>query len=162
MELVLSDLLNSDVTMTSREISEVTGKRHNHITRDIKKWCQSLSIDINNIERKYIDSMNREQSEYILSGKLLEIMKHSYMGSNITFGLQERAALNAIEQVLGVSLIRQYKVGKYRVDGYDAENNVAYEIDEHQYNTPSHKKKDAKRQSFIESVIGCRFVRIDV
>lgn len=162
MELMLSDLFSSDLKMSSREIAEVTGKEHRHVTRDIKKWCKNLSIDIDGIENKYTDSMNRKQSEYVVSGKLLDFIKHSYAGASVTFGLQERAALNAIEQVLGISLIKQYKVGKYRIDGYDAENNTAYEIDEHQHNTPSHKKRDAKRQAFIESVLGCNFIRINV
>ena len=162
MELILSDLFNNDLKMSSREIAELTGKEHKNVKRDIKKWCKYLSIAIDSIESKYTDSMNRKQSEYLVTGKLLDFIKHSYAGASVTFGLQERAALNAIEQVLGVSLIRQYKVGKYRIDGYDADNNTAYEIDEHQHNTPSHKKRDAKRQVFIESVLGCNFVRINV
>lgn len=162
MELILSDLLNSDMKMTSREIAELTGKRHSHVVRDLKSMANKLSINVKDIEHKHVDSMNRTQSEYVLQGELLGCIKHSYLGISITYGLQERAALNAIEQVLGISLIKQYKVGKYRIDGYDAENNTAYEIDEHQHNTPSHKKRDAKRQAFIESVLGCNFIRINV
>lgn len=162
MELIAGSLFSSNIEMTTREIAEVTGKRHDHLVRDLKAMANKLSIDVKDIERKYVDSMNRTQSEYVLEGELLGCIKHSYLGIRITYGLQERAALNAIEQVLGISLIKQYKVGKYRIDGYDAENNTAYEIDEHQHNTPNHKKRDAKRQAFIESVLGCNFIRINV
>lgn len=154
--------IDSMTRMTSREISELTGKRHSHVVRDLKSIAKKLSINTKDIEHRYLDSMNRCQSEYVLDGEILSFIKYSYLGSSITYGLQERAALNAIEQVLSITLIRQYKVGKYRIDGYDPENNTAYEVDEHQHNTPKHKKADLKRQAFIESVLGCNFIRVNV
>lgn len=54
----------------------------------------------------------------------------------------------------------QYKVLKYRIDGYDPESNTAYEIDEPQHNNKSHQTKDLQRQQEIEDVLGCKFVRI--
>ena len=66
--------------------------------------------------------------------------------------------MKTIEQLLGVTLIRQFRVLKYRIDGYDPVSNIAYEIDE-----PAHKQRvahDIKRQKEIENVIGCTFVRI--
>lgn len=78
-------------------------------------------------------------------------------------GIREKTALNTIEQLLGVRLIRQYRVlGKYRIDGYDPVNNVAYEIDEEQHFTPNHMEADRIREKDISSVLGCKFVRIRV
>lgn len=74
--------------------------------------------------------------------------------------MMEEGALCAVEYLLGVKLIRQYLVEGFAVDGYDAENNVAYEIDE-----PSHKyqiAEDSERENFIKERLNCKFVRIPV
>ena len=77
-------------------------------------------------------------------------------------GIREKAALDTIEQLLGVKLKRQYRVGKYRIDGYDSINNVAYEIDEEQHFTPQHMDADKVREKEIFNKLGCKFVRIKV
>jgi hypothetical protein len=50
----------------------------------------------------------------------------------------------------------------YYLDGYDLEKNVAIEIDEsHHFNKDgSLKKKDILRQSKIEELLNCKFIRI--
>ena len=75
---------------------------------------------------------------------------------------KEDAALSAIEQVLMIKLRRQYVVGDYRIDGYDQENNVAYEVDEGHHKTTANYAKDKRRESKIKDMIGCRFVRVAV
>ena len=77
-------------------------------------------------------------------------------------GLREKSALDTIEQLLGIKLIRQFQVGGFRIDGYDADNKVAYEIDEEQHNTKKHSQADILRQQFIETQLGCTFKRIKV
>ncbi|WWQ70510.1 hypothetical protein mEp044_12 [Escherichia phage mEp044] len=78
-------------------------------------------------------------------------------------GIREKTALTTIEQLQGVKLIRQYPVlGKYRIDGYDPVNNIAYEIDEEQHFTPQHTEADRIREKEISAVLGCKFVRIIV
>lgn len=77
-------------------------------------------------------------------------------------GIREKAALDTIEQLLGIKLIRQFQVGGFRIDGYDADNKVAYEIDEEQHNSKRHSQHDVLRQQFIEEQLGCIFKRIKV
>lgn len=77
-------------------------------------------------------------------------------------GLREKSALDTIEQLLGIKLIRQFTVGGFRIDGYDAENKIAYEIDEEQHNSAKHSQADVLRQQFIEQQLGCIFKRIKV
>jgi len=77
-------------------------------------------------------------------------------------GLREKSALDTIEQLLGIKLIRQFQVGGFRIDGYDANNKIAYEIDEEQHNTKKHSQADILRQKFIEEQLQCKFVRIKV
>lgn len=79
-------------------------------------------------------------------------------GSFRAYGLKEFGALAAIEQVLGINLERQYRVGDYYVDGYCKETNVAYEIDEYHYGSTS--LKDSVKEVFIKDTLGCEVVRV--
>jgi phage anti-repressor protein len=59
----------------------------------------------------------------------------------------------------GIStIIPQYKVLNYRIDFYLPELNVAIEYDEKHHN--SKKKSDKDRQSEIENVLKCDFIRV--
>jgi len=49
----------------------------------------------------------------------------------------------------------------YWLDGYDVENNVAYEYDEHHhFENDALKEKDIIRQKEIENYLKCKFIRI--
>jgi phage regulator Rha-like protein len=69
---------NNAVTMSSREIAELTGKRHPDVKRDIEKMLTELSEDVSKFAHIYIDSMNREQSEYLLDRDLTENLLLGY------------------------------------------------------------------------------------
>ena len=154
--------IDQQLTMTSRELAELTGKQHKNVLADIRK----MFIDVKLSEDEILtsdckDVTGRTQKEYILSSKLHELLLSKYKGlARVPMRLQEEAALKTIEQLLGVTLIRQHKVLKYRIDGYDPESNTAYEIDEPKHNSKTHQMKDQKRQQEIEAVLGCKFVRI--
>lgn len=75
-------------------------------------------------------------------------------------GYAERIAITTIEQVLGVTIERQFCVLNYRVDGYCKENNTVYEIDEFHHERQT--EFDTNRQLRIEEAIGCKFVRVKV
>ena len=72
--------------------------------------------------------------------------------------VKEDSALSTIEQLLGITLERQFVVGKYRIDGYHKDSNTAYEIDESYHK--HQERNDISRQKHIESKLGCKFVRI--
>ena len=158
----LSTIANSDsVTMSSREIAELTEKEHKNVIRDIRSMLDSLKDDpvLHNIKEE--KDARGYTSTYYLSNELCNLLLTKYKGlARVPMRLQEEAALKTIEQLLGVTLIRQHKVLKYRIDGYDPESNTAYEIDEPQHNGKTHQTKDQKRQQEIEAVLGCKFVRI--
>jgi len=65
-------------TMTSREIAELTGKRHFHVTADIEKMLLELSEDATAFRGIYLDSMNRQQTEYHLDRELTETLLTGY------------------------------------------------------------------------------------
>ena len=65
-------------TMSSREIAELTGKRHPDVKRDIEKTLADLEEDVSSFAHIYLDSMNREQTEYRLDRELTETLLLGY------------------------------------------------------------------------------------
>lgn len=64
----MSQVTKSDnpLTMSSREIATLTGKRHNNVRRDILAMLKELDGDVLSFEHIYLDSQNRQQTEYLL------------------------------------------------------------------------------------------------
>lgn len=147
------------VTMTTREIAELTGKRHKDVLYDTRKMLEYLGLTLVDFSAQYKDSTGRSLPMFSLPKEIYSLILDKYKGlARVPNRLQEEASLKTIEQLLGIKLIRQYKVLNYRLDGYDPDTNTAYEIDE-----PEHRykhAKDAERQQKIEAVLGCKFVRI--
>lgn len=65
-------------TMSSREIAELAGKEHKHVTRDIRLMLIELKLDETSFGRIYRDSMNREQTEYFLNLELTDTLLTGY------------------------------------------------------------------------------------
>jgi len=146
---------------TSREIAELTGKLHKNVLRDIDDLLNSLKLELRLGFKlsTYQDSTGRTLREFILDQEAKDLVLMRYRGlARVPNRLQEEAALKTIEQILGITLIRQFKVGEYYIDGYDTKSNTAYEIDEPDHN---HKRQqDSERQQKITQILGCKFVRI--
>ena len=163
MEKNLTVIESSNLlTMSSIEIAELTGKDHRNVMRDIKVMFKDLGDEggLLSSEHTYTHPQNGQKYKcYNLPKELADLLLTKYKGlGRVPNRIREEASLKTIEQLLGISLIRQYKCLNYRIDGYHPETNTAYEIDE-----PEHKskeKQDAERQSRIEAVLGCKFVRI--
>jgi len=66
------------LTMTSREIAELTGKEHKNVVRDIRSMLDDLKEDTLSFERIYLDSLNREQTEFELDRELTETLLTGY------------------------------------------------------------------------------------
>ena len=64
--------------MDSLEISELTGKLHKNVTRDIEKMFKELEIDKLKFELNYKDSMNRERNKYNLTKDLVLTLISGY------------------------------------------------------------------------------------
>lgn len=65
-------------TMSSREIAELTGKQHQHVKRDIEKMLGDLKEDASSFGRIYLDTMNRQQTEYLLDREHTECLLTGY------------------------------------------------------------------------------------
>lgn len=66
------------VTISSREIAELTGKQHQHIKRDIESMLADLEKDASSFGRIYQDSMSRPQTEYALPRRECLILVSGY------------------------------------------------------------------------------------
>ncbi|MFK3794752.1 Rha family transcriptional regulator [Pseudomonas sp. NPDC088444] len=64
--------------MSSREIANVTGKRHNNVKRDIVSMLTDLEEDVLSFEHIYLDGQNREQIEYRLDRELTDTLLTGY------------------------------------------------------------------------------------
>lgn len=69
---------DQSLTMTSREIAEVTDKQHQHVKRDIERMFSELNEDASIFGRIYTDSMNRTQTEYVLDKEHTECLVTGY------------------------------------------------------------------------------------
>ena len=56
----------NELTMSSREISTLTGKKHYNVMRDIELLAAQLEVDVSKFGGIYTDSQNREQTEYLI------------------------------------------------------------------------------------------------
>lgn len=59
-------MTQQEVTMSSREIAELTGKEHKNVLADIRKMLSDLDLDGRDFQSTYIDNKNRQQKEYYL------------------------------------------------------------------------------------------------
>jgi len=73
------NLVQSNIkTMTSRQISEVTGKNHPDVVRDIILTLKHAEIDVSKFAGIYLDTMNRKQTEYILPRRECDLVISGY------------------------------------------------------------------------------------
>lgn len=69
---------NTQLKMSSREIADLTSKRHDNVKRDIEIMLTQLNLDPLNFEDIYFDSMNRQQTEYALDKDLTTCLISGY------------------------------------------------------------------------------------
>ncbi|CEI51520.1 Putative DNA-binding protein Roi of bacteriophage BP-933W [Acinetobacter bereziniae] len=66
------------LTMSTRLIAELTGKRHPDVKRDCEVMFTELNLDVSKFAHIYLDSMNRQQTEYLLPKDLVETLITGY------------------------------------------------------------------------------------
>lgn len=147
--------------ITSRDLAKMFNRAHKDVLTHIKSYIKIHNNLQGLSEGNYVSGRGKRYKQYELYGEAEQVFISRLTGfSRVPTGYAERVALDTIEQLKGIKLLRQYKVLTYRVDGYDPISKIAYEIDE-----PAHiykKQKDAERQHAIQKELGCTFVRIKV
>ncbi len=71
-------MITIERTMSSRQIAKQTGKQHGHVKRDIETMLDGLEIDVSMFGFTYLDTMNREQTEYQLPQREAMILAGGY------------------------------------------------------------------------------------
>lgn len=77
-ELMLDNSNNAIKTMSSREIADLTKKRHPDVKRDCEVMFKELGKDASKFAHIYYDSMNRPQTEYQLDKELTMTLVTGY------------------------------------------------------------------------------------
>ena len=67
---MITQFQENQKTMSSREIAELCEKKHFHVKRDCEVVFRGLNLDASKFGCTYLDSMNREQTEYLLDEEL--------------------------------------------------------------------------------------------
>ena len=75
-------------------------------------------------------------------------------------GKNETYILDNLEECFGYTILRQYKIAGYFIDGYCPALRLAIEIDESRHNEPEQLQKDIYREEQIKNELGCSFLRI--
>jgi len=70
--------IQTALTMTSREIAELTGKNHFDVTRDIINIFSQAEIDASKFAVIYKDAQNRNQTEYRLPKRECDLVVSGY------------------------------------------------------------------------------------
>lgn len=65
-------------TMSSREIAQLTGKRHPDVKRDIQTMAEDLKVNVSSFAHIYFDGRNREQTEYLLDREHTDCLLTGY------------------------------------------------------------------------------------
>ena len=66
------------VTMSSREIAELTGKQHKHVLDDIRKMLEELEIRSADFSANLLDAYGRQQPGFLLPRREVEILLTGY------------------------------------------------------------------------------------
>ncbi|MDY0250732.1 MAG: phage antirepressor KilAC domain-containing protein [Pseudomonas sp.] len=86
-------------TMSSREIAELTGKRHDNVVRDVRSMLGQLDKDALSFEAIYFDDKNRKQTEFILDRIHVECLLTGYsvpLRMRVLERLQELESINKL------------------------------------------------------------------
>ncbi len=74
-----NEIISAPISMSSREIAELTGKEHKHVRRDINKMLEALEISRSKFgPREFTDSRGKVQEEYLLDKELTTTLISGY------------------------------------------------------------------------------------
>jgi very-short-patch-repair endonuclease len=157
-------------SLTSLEIAELTGKRHDHVLRGIDKMMKDLDIPLDTHISTYKDRKGETRRCYVLPKDLYISLLNGYKNISPNFKAKRYGykivrnefsfGKDIVENLFeGHDIIPQYKVcgGKYMVDWYIKDMNIVIEFDEEYHKFRS--KEDLMREREIAKELGCTIIR---
>jgi len=127
-------------------------KNKYYTKEDVNYLLKELNIDFYDLYYYYGRSI-----DYLID-LIGGFLKSKNKNGVMRIGRNETTILDFIEREKGIKLKRQYPVGLYSIDGYDEENNIAYEVDEIYHKRI--KIKDFIREDNIKKRLKCKFIRL--
>lgn len=104
-------------TMTSLEIATVTGKRHDHVIRDIRTMLKQLSLHQGGFESSYIDAQNRRQQCFELDLERILVLFGQYPAS-VKAPIMEAVAKNISQHKELISAIQDFDLDEVPASMY--------------------------------------------
>ena len=74
----LTSLAASTLSMSTREIAELTGKAHTNVLRDFREVCEALEIPQLSFESGYLDANGQQRIQYSLPKDMALILVSGY------------------------------------------------------------------------------------
>ncbi|WP_167400234.1 Rha family transcriptional regulator [Pseudomonas qingdaonensis] len=120
-------------TMSSREISDLTGKRHPDVKRDIQVMARDLKEDVSSFARIYLDTLNRQQTEYLLDREHTDCLLTGYSAAMRMAVIKRWRELEgqAAQPMTQAELIAASANQMVAIERQQAEQQVALERVEH-------------------------------
>ena len=153
---------NGVLLVDSRDVAEMTEKKHQHLMRDIRNLLiRNVEYKDEFIKSTYINSQRKTQPCYLMTEKGKEIILNKYKLRLHSASL-EIPFIDLLENVLEpfeIVGIRQYNCLGYRIDYYIPSLKIAIEYDENGHNSYNYDRQQG-RQSELEKELGCSFIRV--
>lgn len=137
--------------MTSLQLAELTGKQHKHTLRAIRRLLVKLDIDEDTLKRYDKDYFNRPRTYLELDSELTSKMLEKFNTGNIE-ETKKAIAIDTIEQMFDIELIRDYQLGLHVVDAYDEDNNTIYEFHKEPLTDPVSRKLASRRKDYFNDL----------
>ena len=71
-------LIDGILVMSTREVADLTGKRHSDVLRDVRNQFKALQIDERKFASGYLDANNQERKQFLLDREQLEVLVTGY------------------------------------------------------------------------------------
>lgn len=113
-------------TMSSREIADLCVKQHQHVKRDCEIMFSELELDASTFGHIYFDSVNRQQTEYLLTYELVQTLITGYnikLRHAVVQRLNELESKQSIPQNFAQAM-------RLAADLYEQNERIALERDE--------------------------------
>lgn len=110
--------------------------------------------------KRHTNNSKRKQRE-----SAIKRIERNYNNGNPispSIGVLEKPILDDLEKQFKFTILRQYYIDGYWLDGYCKELNIAIEIDEPHHKRPYVKKHDMEKEEYIKDKLKCKFIRISV
>jgi len=140
---------NNDAWVSSRTLSDMFEKRHDHVIRDIQKM--SSKVEIKKELCYYKDKKGQMRKYYKIEPSSAKIIENKYK-LNTHCVKDEYKFKEMLETIFTrTEILYQYKIGDYRVDFYFPDMGIIVEYDEEHH--LRQLEKDKERENAILEIM---------